>query len=47
MTSATPARPVLAASPTTSPRDGARPRLVVGLALLDDAAAPTRLLAAR
>ena len=35
------------ASPTTSPRDGARPRLVVGLALLDDAAAPTRLLAAR
>lgn len=47
MTSATPARPVLPASPTTSPRDGARPRLVVGLALLDDAAAPTRLLAAR
>ena len=47
MTSATPARPATAASPTTSPRDGARPRLVVGLALLDDAAAPTRLLAAR
>lgn len=47
MTSATPARPAPAASPTTSPRDGARPRLVVGLALLDDAAAPTRLLAAR
>ncbi|MCV7516483.1 NUDIX domain-containing protein [Micrococcus luteus] len=47
MTSATPVRPAPAASPTTSPRDGARPRLVVGLALLDDAAAPTRLLAAR
>lgn len=47
MTSATPARPAPAARPTTSPRDGARPRLVVGLALLDDAAAPTRLLAAR
>ena len=47
MTSATPARPAPAASPTTSPRDGARPRLVVGLALLDDAAGPTRLLAAR
>lgn len=47
MTSATPVRPAPAASPTTSPRDGARPRLVVGLALLDDAAAPTGLLAAR
>lgn len=47
MTSATPARPAPAARPTTSPRDGARPRQVVGLALLDDVAAPTRLLAAR
>ena len=47
MTSDTPVHPAPASSPTTSPQGGARPRLVVGLALLDDAAAPTRLLAAR
>ena len=47
MTSATPARPAPLAGAAMPFRGGAQPRLVVGLALLDDESAPSRLLAAR
>lgn len=47
MTSATSPSAVTASRPTKPRGAGAQPRLVVGLALLDDAAAPSRLLAAR
>ena len=46
MTSATSPSAGTASRPTTPRGPGARPRLVVGLALLDDVAAPTRLLVA-
>lgn len=47
MTSATPPSAAHASVPTPSREPGAGRRLVVGLALLDDAAAPIRLLVAR